>query len=125
MNASEVLDQQRHADTRFGYRRNTMKQVIVRYRVKPDAAEMNTKLVEAVYAELKEKKPSGIRYATFCADDGVTFYHVASIETADGVNPLGKIDAFATFQKDIGERCDEPPTPTDVSEIGSYGFFGR
>ena len=102
-----------------------MKQVIVRYRVKPDAAEMNTKLVEAVYAELKEKKPSGIRYATFCAEDGVTFFHVASIETDDGENPLAQIDAFAAFQKDIRERCDEPPTPTDVSEIGSYVFLSR
>ena len=101
-----------------------MKQVIVRYKVKGDRAEENQKLVEAVYEELKQSKPAGIRYATFKAEDGVTFYHLASIETADGTNPLGEIKAFGEFQKNIKDRCDEPPAPVDVSPVGSYNFFG-
>ena len=100
-----------------------MSQVIVRYKVKPEKAEENKRLVEAVYEELGRTKPNGLRYATFCAADGVTFFHVASIETGDGTNPLGQTKAFGEFQRDIKDRCDEPPVPTNLETVGSYGFF--
>jgi hypothetical protein len=99
-----------------------MRQVIVRYKVKPEKADENVSLVKAVYAELKEKNPEGLRYATFVADDGVTFFHVASI-TAEQ-SPLGQIDAFKEFQANIKDRCDEPPAPVNISEVGSFNFFG-
>jgi hypothetical protein len=100
-----------------------LRRVLVRYKVKQDKAEENLRLVEAVYAELHEKKPAGLRYATLKADDGVTFFHLASIE-ADRGNPLGEIDAFKRFQDGIQERCYEPPAPTDLALVGAYGFFG-
>jgi hypothetical protein len=53
---------------------------VVRYRVKPDRAEENQALVEAVFAELAETRPDGLRYGTILLDDGVTFVHVAQIE---------------------------------------------
>jgi len=96
--------------------------VIVRYKVKADRAEENVGLVKAVYAELNETKPEGLRYATFVAEDGVSFVHVADI-TGDA-NPLAQCAAFKAFQKDIKDRCEEPPAPTPVSEVGSFNFFG-
>ena len=98
-------------------------QVIVRYRVKPDRAAENLRLVKAVFAELAQQKPDGLRYASFVADDGVTFYHVASID-ADK-NPLLECQAFKAFQKDIVDRCEDPPRPTQVNEVGSYNFHVR
>ncbi len=101
-----------------------MKRVLVRYKVKPDRVAENEALCRAVYDELKGKAPTGIRYMTFKLEDGVSFVHVASIETDDGSNPMAGIDAFKAFQKDIGARCDEPPTATELTaEVGSYGFF--
>ena len=61
-----------------------MGKVLVRYKVKPEKADENVSLVKAVYAELNEKKPAGLRYATFVAEDGLTFFHVAEIEVDDG-----------------------------------------
>ena len=58
-----------------------------------------------------------MRYATFKLDDGVTFVHIAL--HADE-NPLQQVDAFRRFQEGIRERCDEPPAPTTLEEIGSY-----
>lgn len=98
-----------------------MAKVIVRYKVKPEHADENTTLVKAVFAELKEKKPDGLRYAAFVADDGVTFFHVVSVEGDD--NPLFEVGAFSAFQKDIADRCDEIPGPTKVEEVDSYHFF--
>ena len=101
-----------------------MRRVIVRYKVKPGKVEANEELVRAVYEELGSTAPAGLRYATFKLEDGVSFVHVASVETPDGRNPLGGVEAFARFQQGIAERCDEPPVAMEMSEVGSYRFFG-
>jgi len=101
-----------------------MKRVVVRYKVKPDCADENTSLIKAVFEELSQSAPDGIRYASFVADDGLTFVHIASIETADDSNPLAETAAFRAFQKELKNRCDEPPQATWLTEIGSYNFFG-
>jgi quinol monooxygenase YgiN len=97
-----------------------MRQVIVRYKLKPDRVEENEELVRAVYEELGRVEPAGIRYATFRLDDGVSFLHFASIDTEDGQSPLGQLGAFQRFQEHISDRCDEPPEVTDLHAIGSY-----
>ncbi len=100
-----------------------MKGVIVRYKVKPDQAAENEELVRAVYEELHRTNPAGLRYTTFKLDDGVSFAHLAWIETEDGTNPLPTTEAFKRFQENIGDRCEELPVVTPVSEIGSYRGF--
>ena len=96
-----------------------MRQVMVNYRVKPGRASENEALVRAVYEELHEAQPNGLRYATFQLPDGVSFVHVAAHE-GDGTNPLTGLAAFQRFQEKIAERCDEPPVVTELREIGSY-----
>lgn len=100
-----------------------MRQVMVRYKVKPDRVEENEALVRAVYDELDRTAPAGLRYATFRQDDGVSFIHVA--QTDDGVNPLLDVEAFARFQEGIGERCEQPPVVTELHEIGAYRALGE
>ena len=95
-----------------------MRQVMVRYKVKPDRVEENEELVRAVYDELRDVAPAGLRYATFRLEDGVSFVHLASIE--GGRNPLPEIGAFQRFQEDIRGRCDEPPAVMELHEVGSY-----
>ena len=95
-----------------------MRQVMVRYKVKPDRVEENEELVRAVYEELDRTDPGGLRYVTYRLDDGVTFVHLATVE--DGESPLQRLDAFERFQADIRDRCDEPPAVTEAHRIGSY-----
>jgi hypothetical protein len=102
-----------------------MKQVMVRYKVKPELAQENERLVRAVYDELEQSAPAGLRYATFKLEDGVSFVHLASIETDDGHNPLQDIAAFKRFQANAGERQDEPAVSSEVQEIGSYRLFDQ
>ena len=101
-----------------------MRQVIVRYKVKPDRVAENERLVRAVYDELHRTEPAGLRYATFRMADGVSFLHLSTTETEDGRNPLTEVEAFARFQEAIGERCDEPPVVTELEAIGAYRVFG-
>jgi hypothetical protein len=100
-----------------------MKQIIVRYKVKPDRVAENERLVRAVYDELGRVAPPGYHYATFKLDDGVSFVHVSSNDSDNGQSPLNELAAFNEFTADIGERCDEPPVVTEMSEIGSYHLF--
>ena len=102
-----------------------MKQVIVRYKVKPERAAENEELVRAVYAELHQTKPAGFHYATFQLDDRVSFLHLASIDAEDGPSPLAKVQAFKRFQENIADRCEEGPVVSSVREIGSYRLFGE
>jgi hypothetical protein len=48
------------------------------------------------------------------------FVHVASNETSDGHSPLADLVAFKQFQQDIADRYEEPPTFSELREIGSY-----
>ena len=72
---------------------------MIRYRTRPDAAEENVRLVEAVYAALAEAKPRDFEYATYRLDDGTTFVHVARLP--DTENPLAALPAFAEFQRSL------------------------
>jgi hypothetical protein len=99
-----------------------MSKVMVRYKVKPERAQENEQLIRAVYEELQSSAPAGFRYATFRADDGVSFVHIASNET-NGPSPLLEVAAFQRFQKDVSERCVEPPTSVELHEIGSFRFW--
>jgi hypothetical protein len=95
-----------------------MKHVMVRYMVKPARAAENEELVCAVYAELHETNPLGLRYATFQLEDGMSFVHLASTDAEH--NPLAELPAFRHFQEHIDDRCEDGPVVTELREIGSY-----
>ena len=100
-----------------------MKQVMVRYRVKPERTAENEELVRAVYAELHETKPEGLHYATFRLDDGVSFLHLSAYDN-DRPSRLTNLGAFKRFQKNIADRCEEAPVVSSLSEIGSDAILG-
>ena len=102
-----------------------MKRTMIRYKVKPERLAENIELARAVYEELARVQPAGLRYATFRLDDGLSFVHVVSVETGDGANPLGRIEAFARFTENARDRCDEPPVTASLEEIGSFRFFSE
>jgi len=91
--------------------------VVVRYRVKPESLDENIRLVHAVYEELAEAHPEGLRYST-CQVDDRSFVHVAVIEGAD--NPLNDIAAFLAFSEGVAQRCEDGPLVMHGSLIGEY-----
>jgi len=101
-----------------------MATVMVSYKVKADKADENIAYIDAVFAALQKAGPEGIRYLSMVAEDGVSFTHIASIESDDGSNPLPELPEFQAFIADIGARCEEPPAPVGQRLIGSYRAFG-
>jgi len=98
------------------------KHLIIRYRTRPEAAEENSRLVEAVFASLAELGPNDFAYTTYRLADGVSFVHVGRLDGAE--NPLVTLPAFAEFQRDLARRCVEQPTPSAATVIGSYASTG-
>jgi hypothetical protein len=102
-----------------------MKRLMVRYKVKPERAAENEAYIARVFEQLDREKPGGLRYASFKLEDGVSFVHIVSHEATDGRNLPSELSAFKTFAAGVKERCEEPPIVAQLSEIGSYGFFGK
>jgi hypothetical protein len=98
-----------------------MRTIMVRYKTSEGHANANEALVRAVFDELRSRAPVGLRYASYRLADGVTFVHIATLETPDE-NPLVVLPSFKAFQKELKDRCVEPPVVTELSVVGSYGL---
>ena len=92
---------------------------VVRYTTRPDAADENEQLIKAVFAQLAEQQPKGLRYVAIRLDDGDSFVHVAVLD--DEHNPLAGLPAFGAFLSAINERCADGPTPASGTVVGAYG----
>jgi hypothetical protein len=95
---------------------------VVRYTTRPGSADENEKLIKAVFAQLAEQMPEGLRYVAIRLDDGVSFMHLAVLE--DDHNPLASLPAFGQFVSAIGERCTDGPVPVNGTVVGAYGIKG-
>lgn len=102
-----------------------MKKAMVRYKVKPERVAENEEYISRVFEQLRQEQPPGLRYASFKLDDGVSFVHIVSHEGGDDRNRLTELPAFKAFVSGIKDRCDLPPHSVELSEIGSYGVFGK
>lgn len=94
---------------------------VIRYRTKPERADENAALIKAVFAELADRQPEGVRYAAMRLADGETFVHVVQVDAA--VNPLLDMAAFQAFQAEIGDRVAEGPFALGATVVGAYGVF--
>jgi hypothetical protein len=94
---------------------------IVRYQAKPDRADENQRLIEAVFAELEERQLDGFFYRVFRLADGVSFIHVL-VEDDDVAEPshLTDVAAFQAFTAHIAERTETPPLAMSATMIGKY-----
>jgi hypothetical protein len=98
-----------------------MATTVVQYKVKPERAEENQQLIEAVFGELNRREPEGFTYKVFRLEDGVSFVHVV-IEHDDVDHPdsLQALPAFQAFVADIVDRCDVPPVARGATVVGGF-----
>jgi len=96
---------------------------VVQYRTKTNRADENQALIEKVFGELDSARPEGLRYASLRMNDGVSFLHIAEIDTPHGSNPLAATAAFTEFQRDLADRCEVQPHAVDATIVGNYGLL--
>ncbi len=97
-----------------------MNTIVVRYQAKPERADENQQLIEAVFAELDERQPEGFTYKVFRLDDGVSFIHVVIEHDVDDADSLQALPAFQEFVAGIADRCDVPPVAAGATIVGGY-----
>jgi hypothetical protein len=97
-----------------------MKTIVVRYQTKPQRADENQQLIEAVFADLEERQPEGFTYKVFRLEDGVSFIHMVIEHDVEDPDSLQAVPAFQAFVADIAERCDVPPVATGATIVGGY-----
>ena len=96
-----------------------MKTIVVRYKTIEAHGDANAALIRAVFSELHERHPQGLRYTSYRAADGVSFVHLATHDGPDS-SALTGLPAFKAFQEQLKSRCVEPPVVTELSVVGAY-----
>jgi hypothetical protein len=97
-----------------------MRTIVVRYQAKPERADENQRLIEAVFAELNDHEPEGFTYKVFRLDDGVSFIHVVIEHDVDEPESLQDVPAFQAFVANIADRCEVPPVAMGATIVGGY-----
>ena len=97
-----------------------MKATVVRYQAKPERADENQQLIEAVFAELLERDPKGFTYQVFRLEDGVSFVHVVTELDVPDADSLQDVSAFQAFVAEIADRCDVAPLAMGATVVGSF-----
>jgi hypothetical protein len=95
-----------------------MRTVMVRYKVRPECAAENQRLIEQVLAHVAQARPAGLDYRVFKLDDGVSFVHIAAVESVDP-HPLTSLEGFRQFTAAIRDRCEEPPVTVTLHPLGA------
>ena len=98
-----------------------MRQTIVTYTVKAGRDQENATLVRAVFEELAQTRPAGLRYAVFHVPVSRQFVHLYTDEgSTTGVQGL---DSFKAFVAGAEDRHEQPATVTQPELIGDYRTF--
>jgi hypothetical protein len=97
-----------------------MTATVVRYRTRPDTADENQRLIEAVFAELAERRSEGFTYKVFRLEDGVSFVHVVIEHDVEHADSLQDVPAFQAFVSGIADRCEEPPVASGATVVGGH-----
>ena len=96
-----------------------MKRHLILYKMKPERADENERLIQAVFQELRDKSPDGVRYMTLRAADG-TFIHLVETHTDAHSDSITGLATFEAFQSGFRDRCSEPPQRDEMTVVGSY-----
>jgi hypothetical protein len=98
-----------------------MTSTVVQYQVKPERADENQRLIEAVFADLEARQPNGFTYKVFRLEDGISFVHVVvEHDDVDHPDSLQDVPAFRAFVADIAARCDVAPVAKGATIVGGY-----
>jgi hypothetical protein len=101
-----------------------MKLTVVRYRTKPETADENERLIQAVFQELQTTSRNDVRYLALRLGDG-TFLHISIAETEDRASPIPQLGAFRSFQSGLKERCAELPQQAGATIVGNHRMIGE
>ncbi len=100
-----------------------MRHTPVTYTVKPEREEENAALMRAVFDELAQTRPTGLRYAVFYLPGSRQFIHLYTDEgSPTGMQGLASFKAFVAEAED---RHEQPAASTQPELAGDYRTFNN
>ncbi len=95
-----------------------MKEFRVSYQVKPEYVDTNKANIQKVMDELNALNHSGIRYASFLEEDGVSFTHWAMFKDDEASAVLNGLESFAQFRKELKASAPvKPPASPSPAQV--------
>ncbi len=95
-----------------------MRHTLVTYTVKSGREEENAALVRAVFEELAQRRPAGLRYTVFYLPDRREFIHLYTDE--GGTIGVQGLETFKAFVAGAADRHEQPATVAQPGLIGDY-----
>jgi hypothetical protein len=96
--------------------------MLLRAKVKPESVADVEAAVTTMFSAIERARLEGVRYASCRLADTATF--VILLQIQDGIqNPLPTVPEFREFQDNLKNWITEPPTPDQLTVIGSYNLF--
>jgi len=99
-----------------------MQHTLVTYTVKRGREEENAALVRAVFEELAQARPAGLRYAVFQSPETRQFVHLYTDE-GDASGVLQQLSSFQAFVAGAKDLREQPAVFTQPELIGDYRTF--
>ncbi len=79
--------------------------VIIRYRIRPDALQEHLRLLQAAFDEMAIQRPD-LTYQVHQLDDDGTFIEIVHGDQLPA--PLAILPAFQRYRRGLEDRCAEP-----------------
>jgi hypothetical protein len=95
--------------------------MMIRAKVKPEVTADVEAAAQKMFAAINAARPDGVRYAACRLPDGETFVVLLALDGDD--NSLAVIPEFQQFQGSLRDWLAEPPTPEQLTVVGSYNLF--
>jgi hypothetical protein len=99
-----------------------MSVMMIRAKLKADSVQAAESAIKTMFAAIEAAKPQGVRYDSCKLADGVTFVVLLALDEGSQ-KELGAVAEFREFQQNLREWVVEPPTPEQLTVVGSYRVF--
>lgn len=91
---------------------------LIRYRVRPEAVQVNLALLRAFFEELEADCPPGLVYEAFLLEDRQSFVHL--VDTVEGALPFSHLSSYRRYRDTVDARCANPPEMVRMELVGKF-----
>ncbi len=99
-----------------------MRNVVVRYEVKPETAEENETDIRKLIKSIKKNARDGFKYVTFKGKENFEFIHIVLISNLENWNHCLNSNEFLEFKQKASTRYVKPYTIELISDIEASSY---
>lgn len=110
--------------TQHHYKEDKVGITMIRAKVKEEHVADVEQAAKRLFDAIEREQLQGVRYASTKLADGVTFVIFLQLQNPDD-NPMAPLPEFTDFQEGLKSYLAGPPSPEQLTVVGSYRLFDR